>query len=73
MTLLARVGMLDQAIDVAAEQLARFPESALTCPGIAELCQRAGRLDRLGGHLAAATGISSISWRRGFRSRIPVR
>lgn len=46
-TLLARVGRFDEAIDVASDRLAHFPESSLTCPGIAELCQRAGRLDRL--------------------------
>jgi hypothetical protein len=32
---------------VAAEHLAGYPESALFCPGVAQLCQRAGRPDRL--------------------------
>lgn len=45
--LLARLGRLDEAIDVAAEHLAGVPESALFCPGLPQLCQRAGRLDRL--------------------------
>lgn len=44
--LLARVGRLDEAIDEA-ERLAHFPDAALGCPGVAELCQRSGRLDRL--------------------------
>ena len=45
--LLVRVGRLDQAIDVAAENLAGLPESALSCPTTAQLCQRAGDLERL--------------------------
>jgi hypothetical protein len=45
--LLVRTGRLDQAIDLASERLAHLPEVALTCPGLAELCQRGGRLDRL--------------------------
>lgn len=45
--LLARVGRLDQALDLAVARLAGFPEGSLACPGIAELCTRAGRLDRL--------------------------
>jgi hypothetical protein len=45
--LLARVGRLDEAIDVAAERLAGLPESAMFCPSLAQLCLRAGRLDRL--------------------------
>jgi hypothetical protein len=32
---------------VAAVYLAHVPESALICPGIAELCQRGGRMSRL--------------------------
>jgi hypothetical protein len=47
--LLVRLGRLDEAIDVASQKLAAFPDAALACPGIAELCQRAGRLDRLEG------------------------
>ncbi|MEO6808167.1 MAG: hypothetical protein ABI353_03525 [Isosphaeraceae bacterium] len=38
---------LDEAIDVAAEHLAGVPDSALFCPSLAQLCQRAGRPDRL--------------------------
>jgi hypothetical protein len=45
--LLTRLGRLEEAIDVAREHLAGVPESALFCPGVARLCQRAGRLDRL--------------------------
>jgi len=45
--LLVRVGRLDQAIDVAAENLAGLPESALSCPTTAQLCQRAGDPERL--------------------------
>jgi hypothetical protein len=45
--LLVRVGRLDLAIDVAAEHLAGIPESALTCPTTAQLCQRAGEPGRL--------------------------
>jgi hypothetical protein len=45
--LLVRTGRLEQAIDLAEERLAHLPESALTCPGLAELCQRGGRIDRL--------------------------
>ncbi len=45
--LLARIGRLDQAIDLAAARLAHLPDASLGCPGIAELCVRAGRMDRL--------------------------
>jgi hypothetical protein len=45
--LLARIGRLDEAIDLASSQLAHLPEASLGCPGIAELCARAGRMDRL--------------------------
>ena len=45
--LLVRLGRLDAAIDVAAAHLAGLPESALGCPGLAQLCHRAGRPDRL--------------------------
>ena len=40
-------GQVEEAIDVAAEHLAGFPESALACPGIAQLCLRAGQPERL--------------------------
>ena len=45
--LLMKLGKIDEAIDVAAVYLAAVPESALICPGIAELCQRGGRMSRL--------------------------
>jgi hypothetical protein len=45
--LLVRLDRPEQAIDVAAEHLASLPESMLTCPGVAQLCQLAGRPDRL--------------------------
>jgi hypothetical protein len=45
--LLVRLGRLDQAIDVAAEHLAGLPDSLLGCPSLAQLCQMAGRPDRL--------------------------
>ena len=45
--LLIRLDRTERAIDVAAEQLAGFPESALICPSVAQLCQRAGLPDRL--------------------------
>ena len=44
---LVRMGKLDEAIDLAAERLAHLPEQALTCPGLAQLCQQQGRMDRL--------------------------
>ena len=45
--LLARTGRLDAAIEIAAAHLAGYPESALFCPGLTQLCQRAGRPDLL--------------------------
>lgn len=45
--LLARLGRLDEAIDLAAGHLAGLPDSALICPSLAALCDRAGRPDRL--------------------------
>jgi hypothetical protein len=45
--LLLRLERLDDAIDVAAEHLASVPESALGCPSVAQLCQRAGQPARL--------------------------
>ncbi len=45
--LLARLGLLEEAIEVAGAHLRGRPESALICPGLAELCRRAGRPDRL--------------------------
>jgi hypothetical protein len=53
--LLVRLGRLEEAIDEASERLAGFPDAALSCPGVAELCQRAGRLDRLA-EIARAQG-----------------
>lgn len=45
--LLLRLDRLDEAIDVSAGHLAGLPESALLCPSVAQLCQRAGRPDRM--------------------------
>jgi hypothetical protein len=45
--LLLRLDRLEEAIDVAAENLAGLPESLLVCPGISQLCQRAGNSERL--------------------------
>ena len=45
--LLVRLGRLDEAIDVAAGHLRGVPDAALFCPGLAQLCHRAGRPDRL--------------------------
>lgn len=45
--LLAHLGRLDEAIEVAAGHLAGIPESTLICPGVAQLCQRIGRPQRL--------------------------
>jgi hypothetical protein len=45
--LLVRVGRLDLAIDVAADHLVGLPESALSCPTTAQLCQRANEPERL--------------------------
>jgi hypothetical protein len=47
--LLVRVKRLDEAIDVAAAELAGLPDSSLGCPSVAQLCQMAGRPDRLAG------------------------
>jgi hypothetical protein len=40
--LLVRLDRLDAALDVASEYLAGLPDSALFCPGVAQLCQRTG-------------------------------
>lgn len=45
--LLVRIGRTEDAIEIAAEHLAQLPDSALACPGVAQLCQSLGRLDRL--------------------------
>jgi hypothetical protein len=45
--LLLRLNRPEEAIDVAAEHLAGLPDSMLTCPGVAQLCQMASRPDRL--------------------------
>lgn len=45
--LLWRLERGDEAIDVAERELATVPESMLVCPPLAELCQKAGRMDRL--------------------------
>jgi hypothetical protein len=53
--LLLRLGRLDEAIDVAAEHLAGVPESAMICPSVAQLCQRADNPARLA-EIARAQG-----------------
>ena len=45
--LLVRLNRLDQAIDISAEHLAGVPEGMLMVPGLSQLCQRAGRLEKL--------------------------
>ena len=45
--LLLQAGKVDAAIDVASDHLAGIPEAALGCPGIAQLCLRAGQPQRL--------------------------
>src|SRR5262249_46387499 len=45
--LLVRLGRIDEAIGVAAEWLADLPDSALFCPGVAQLCHRTGDPARL--------------------------
>ena len=45
--LLVRLGRLEEAIGVASEWFAGLPDSALFCPGVAQLCQRAGNPERL--------------------------
>ena len=45
--LLVKAGKLDSAIDVAAAHLAGMHESALSCPSLAQLCQRAHQSLRL--------------------------
>jgi hypothetical protein len=45
--LLVRLGRLDLAVDVAADHLAGLPESAISCPTLAQLCQRANAPERL--------------------------
>jgi hypothetical protein len=45
--LLVRLDRLDTAIEVASDHLAGAPDGALSCPGVAQLCQRAGDPKRL--------------------------
>lgn len=45
--LLVRLGRFEEAIGVVGEHLAGFPDAALACPGIPQLCQMAGRPDLL--------------------------
>jgi hypothetical protein len=45
--LLVRLGRLDEAIEVSSLYLSGLPDSALFCPGVAQLCQRAGDPKRL--------------------------
>jgi hypothetical protein len=45
--LLVRLNRLDEAIEVSADHLAGVPEGMLMVPGLSQLCERAGRMDRL--------------------------
>jgi hypothetical protein len=45
--LLMRLDRRDEAVEVATQHLLHVPDAMLACPPVAELCQRAGRLDRL--------------------------
>jgi hypothetical protein len=45
--LLVRLGRLDEAIEVSSQYLSGLPDSALFCPSLAQLCQRAGDPKRL--------------------------
>jgi len=45
--LLARLSRFDEAVEISAAHLAGIPDTALGCPGLAELCRRANRPDRL--------------------------
>jgi hypothetical protein len=45
--LLVRLGRLEEAIEVSSQYLAGLPDGALFCPGVAQLCQRAGDPKRL--------------------------
>ena len=45
--LLVRLGRLDEAIGVSEDYLADLPDAALFCPGVAQLCHRAGDPRRL--------------------------
>jgi hypothetical protein len=45
--LLVKLNRLDAAIEVASDYFADTPEGSLSCPGVAQLCQRAGVPQRL--------------------------
>ncbi|GAC1470610.1 MAG: hypothetical protein NVSMB9_15860 [Isosphaeraceae bacterium] len=45
--LLVRLDRIEDAIDVSARYLAGLPEASLFCPGVSQLCQLAGRPERL--------------------------
>ena len=45
--LLVRLGRLEEAIDVSSQYLSGLPDSALFCPSVAQLCQRAADPKRL--------------------------
>ncbi len=42
-----RLGRLDEAIEVSSQYLSGLPDSALFCPSVAQLCQRAADPKRL--------------------------
>ena len=46
-SLLVRLGRIEEAIAVSSEYLSGLPDAALFCPTVAQLCQRAGDLGRL--------------------------
>lgn len=48
-SILVKLKRLDEAIEIAAEHLAGLPDSALVCPSVAQLCQRAGVPAKLAG------------------------
>lgn len=45
--LLVHLERFDEAIDVASAHLSNIPDGALGCPGVAELCQRSRKQERL--------------------------
>ncbi len=45
--LLLKLGRMEEAIAIEVEHLAAVPEGMLMVPGLSQLCQRAGRMDKL--------------------------
>jgi hypothetical protein len=69
--LLARIGRPDLALDLACARLDHLPDAALACPGIAELCQRAGRPDRLESIARQQANLVNFLAARLQQSRLP--